>query len=129
MRSVSTTSRAIAGDRLQIEQPQLRIEKRAVERRVVDDELGAAHEFEQLFGDVAELRLVAQKFFGEPVHLQRAFLARAPRIDVAVKMVAGQPPVDDFDRRDFDHAVAELGIEAGGFGVEDDLAHVEFREW
>ena len=116
--------RAIVGDGLEIEQAQLVVEKRDIERRVVDDEFGAAHVFDEFGGDFAELRLVAQELGGQPVHLQRAFLALAFRIDVAVEMVAGQPPVDEFDAGDFDDAVAERRVEAGGFSVENDLSHV-----
>ena len=114
---------AIHGDRLQIDQPQLRIEKRAVEWRVVNDKFRAGDEFEQIFGDVAELRLVAQELLGEAVDLQSGLFTGAPGIDVAMKMVAGKPPVDNLDRCDFNHAVTEFGIKAGGFSVEYDLAH------
>jgi hypothetical protein len=43
-------------------------------------------------------------------------------------MIAGEPAVDDLDRRDLDHAVAELGIETRGFSVENYLAHDCSRE-
>jgi hypothetical protein len=35
--------------------------------------------------------------------------------------------VDQLDGRDLDQAVALIGVEAGGFGVEDDLAQHGFR--
>ncbi|MBI1990717.1 MAG: hypothetical protein HYS65_13545 [Betaproteobacteria bacterium] len=115
--------RAIFTDRFQVEQIELAVQKPGVERRVVDDQFGAAHEVEPLVDDVAELRLVAQEFLAQSVHLQRAFVARALRVDVAVKMIAAQAPVDDLDRRELDHTVAKIGIEAGGFSVENDLPH------
>src|SRR4029078_12250548 len=120
--------RAMLADAGQVEQGELGIKKRAVECGIVNDELGAGDELDKLFRNVAEFRLVAQKFLSEPVHLQRAVFARAPRGYIAMKMIAGKPAVDDLDRRDLDHAVAELGIEARGFSVEYDLAHDPSRE-
>ncbi len=117
--------RAIVGDGLEVEQVQLVVEERHIERRVVDDEFGAAHVFDEFRGDFLEFRLVAQKLLGKPVHPQRPFLALAFRIDVAVEMVAGQPAVDELDAGDFDDAVAERRVEAGGFSVENDLSHVQ----
>ena len=46
----------------------------------------------------------------------------ALRIDVAVEDAAGREAVDQLDAADLDDAVLAR-IEAGGFGVEDDLAH------
>jgi hypothetical protein len=40
-----------------------------------------------------------------------------------VEVIPRQHAVDDFDAADFDDAVASSWIEAGGFGIEDDLAH------
>ena len=44
-------------------------------------------------------------------------------IDVAVKLAARGDAVHELDAADLDQAVAALGVKAGGFGVEDDLAH------
>jgi hypothetical protein len=44
-------------------------------------------------------------------------------IDVAVKSLAGRHPVEDFDAADLDQPVAAQGIEASGFGIENDFAH------
>ena len=41
-----------------------------------------------------------------------------------MKMVAAQAPVDQLDAADFDYAMALPGLQAGGFGVENDLSHV-----
>ena len=38
-------------------------------------------------------------------------------------MPVGQSPVAHFDAADFDDAMPELVFEAGGFSVEEDLAH------
>jgi hypothetical protein len=44
-------------------------------------------------------------------------------IQEAVKLAAGQTPVDELDSADFDDSVPLPGRETRGFGVEDDLSH------
>ena len=44
-------------------------------------------------------------------------------VEIAVERLTGRDPVDHFDAADFDEPVTGLGIEAGRFGVEDNLAH------
>ena len=105
------------------EQRKLRIQERDVERRVVDDQLGVGDELTQLGENVGETRLAAEEFGGEAVHLHRARIDLAIRTQVAVELPARAPPIDELDRPDLDDAVTLLGLEAGGFGVEDDLAH------
>ena len=48
---------------------QLGVEKADVEGSVVDDDLGVAHELDQLVDDVGEERLVGEEFLREAVHL------------------------------------------------------------
>ena len=50
------------------------------------------------------------------------WIARPCGIDVDVEGAAGREAVDQLDAADLDDAVLAR-IEAGGFGVEDDLAH------
>ena len=105
------------------EHRQFRIHERDVERRVVDDQLGVGHELTQLVEDVGEARLAAEEFGREAVHLHRTRIDGAIRTQVTVELPARSPPVHELDRADLDDAVTELRLEAGGFGVEDDLAH------
>src|SRR5690606_7785252 len=44
------------------------------------------------------------------------------RIEVAVEMAAGRPPLDQLDAADLDDPVALGDLQARGLGVEDDLA-------
>ena len=44
-------------------------------------------------------------------------------IDIAMKGLAGGKAVHQLDAADLDDPVALQRIEAGGFGIEDDLAH------
>jgi hypothetical protein len=42
---------------------------------------------------------------------------------VPVKALPGRHPVEDLDTTDLDQPIAPQGIEAGGFGIEDDFTH------
>ena len=44
-----------------------------------------------------------------------------------MERAAGAPPVDELDAADLDDAMAQLRLEPGGFGVEDDLPHAPRR--
>ena len=65
----------------------------------------------------------AQELGRDAVHLQRAGIDFAVRAQVAMEHPARAPAIDDLDAADLDDAVPQLGLEAGGFGVEDDLTH------
>lgn len=102
---------------------QLIIKEADIERRVVDDQLRALDEFEQVLRDVSELRLVRHHFFGDAVHLHRPLVDLAPGIDVLLVAVIARPPVDQLHTADFNDPVALGRFEAGGFSVENYLAH------
>ena len=75
--------------------------------------------------DVAEARLLRQKLVGDAVHLLCAPVDLTVGPQVAMESTTGLPPIHQLDAADFDDAMALFGLESGGFGVEDDLAH----EW
>ena len=102
---------------------QLRIQERDVERRVVDHELRAAQEGEQLLGDVRKARLPVQVGARDAVHRERAVLDLALGIQVAVEGAPRGPPVQQLHAADLDDTVIELGLEACGLGVQNDLSH------
>ena len=104
-------------------QRELVIEERDVERRVVDDPLGASREVEELGGKVAEARPGAQILPRHAVHLGRRRVDVALGIEVVVHVTPGRAPVDQFDAGELDDAVTKLRVEPGGLGVEDDLPH------
>ena len=79
---------------------------------------------QQFVGNLRELGFVAQELVADAVHLERVFVAVALRVDVVVQVVAGELAVEQLHATDLDDAVAVVGRQAGGFGVEDnDLAH------
>ena len=123
MCSVSTTLAQYSVTGLNVDEIELPIKERDVERRVVDHQFRPAHEFEEFRRDLGKLRLVAQELGGQAMHLERAGLAVAPGVQEAVEIVAGQAPVDELNASDLDDAVTQFGLEAGGFGVDDYLAH------
>ena len=105
------------------EASEFRVEELDVERRVVDDHLGVLHERQQVVDDLGELRLVLEEVAGEAVHRERALVAVALGIDVLVKAAFGDAPADDLDAADLDDAMAFLGLETRGLGVQHDLSH------
>ena len=53
----------------------------------------------------------------DAVYLEGAVFNVPFRVNVLVEMAAGQAPADQFNRADFNDAVALLRVETGGFGV------------
>ena len=102
---------------------QLRIEERHIEGGVVDHELRAGEEAEQLRGDFREARLAVELGARDAVHGERALVDVALGIQIAMEGAPARAAVDELDAADLDDAMIELGLEAGGFRVEDDLAH------
>jgi len=102
---------------------QLRIEEADVEYRVVDHQLGATDELEQLLDHVGEPRLAGQELVGDAVDRERPGIHFPVRTEVTVERPPGGPPVVELDAADLDHSMALADLEAGGFGVQDDLAH------
>ncbi len=102
---------------------QLMIEKSHVEGGVMNDELGAPDESEKLLGDVAEPWLVAQEVVGDAMNIEGALFHVTIGPQVAMKIVAGGPPLHQFDAADLDDAMALAGLQASGFSIEDDLTH------
>ena len=103
---------------------EFRVEEGKVERRVVDDDLRAGDVVAQFVGDFREFRLIAEEFGGQAVNRQRTLFRVAFRVDVAMKVIAGQSAVHDLDAADFDDAVAGTRVQACGFGIENDLSHI-----
>jgi hypothetical protein len=90
----------------------------------MDHQFRAAHVIEELGSDLGEGRLIGKELVSNAVHFQRAFFNGARRIHITMKMIAGQPAIDQFDTGYFDNAIAQAGVEAGGFGIENNLSHI-----
>ena len=105
------------------EPSQLSIEESHVECRVVDHEFGIGDEGYELFRHFRELGFVVEVGALDAVHGHRALVNGALGIQIAMEGAAGHPPIHDLDAAYFNDSVTELGFEAGGFGIEDDLAH------
>jgi hypothetical protein len=104
-------------------QPQFVLEKSDVEFRVVNNELRAADEVEQLVCDFGELRVVFQVRAIHAVNSFSALVNVSFRIEEAVVLATGRSSIDQFDAADFYDAVSLGGRKAGGFGIENNLAH------
>ena len=102
---------------------ELGIEESQVELGVVDYQHRIAQEGEHVLGDLGEFRLLRQELTGQPVHLEGIGRHLALRIDIGLKTFARGDVVDQLQASDFNDAVARLGVEPGGFGIENDFAH------
>jgi len=98
------------------------IKKADIERRVMDEDLGARDKINQALRDLREHRLVAQSLAAQSVHRQRPFINVAFRIEVKVQRPAAWPTINQFNTADFDDAVPVLSAEAGGLGIKNDLS-------
>ena len=101
------------------------VEERDVERSVVNDDLGVAHERLDVRPHIREPRLVLQKLAGNAVHLEGSFLDIPIGLQVVVKAVVGQTSIHQLDATDLDDSVAQRGVETGRLGVEHHLSHAE----
>jgi hypothetical protein len=120
---VSVTCAATVWKAWRFSRFELGVEEADVERGVVDDHLGAGQKAQQVVGHLGELGLVGQKFIGQAVDAGGLLAALALGVEVDMAGLAGEPAVDHLDAADLDDAVAALGAQAGGFGVEEDLSH------
>jgi hypothetical protein len=108
---------------------QLGIEEADVERGVVRDDLGAVDEREELRRDLGKARLVQQELVADAGDRPRALVDGAIGIALVVERATGGPMLHQLHAADLDHAMPPLDFKAGGFGVEDDLAHAGRIPW
>src|SRR5258706_9907565 len=101
---------------------ELEIQELDVELGVMDDQLGAGDEIQELLRHLGEFRLGAQVFERHAVYPGRAQVDVALGVEVSVELPLADVAREDLYTADFDDAVAELGVEAGGFGIKDYLA-------
>ena len=71
----------------------------------------------------AKTGLSARKAVVSPCTATASSRHLALRVDVGVEDPPGRHVVDELDRAELDDAVAGVGVEPGGLGVEDDLTH------
>src|SRR5437899_476480 len=90
-------ARAVGFDGREPEPAQLYIQEFDVEGRVVDHQFGALDIVQELGRDLAKLGFVLEELAVDAVHLERAFLALALGIDVALEMVSRNAPAQDLD--------------------------------
>jgi len=85
---------------------EFRIDETHIERRVVNDQLGAIDEREEFIHDFMETRLVEQELVFDAGDRARAFVDRALGVQVGLVMASRQPTLDHFDTGNFDQTVA-----------------------
>ena len=88
----------------------------------MDDQARIGDELQELAGDRGEDRLLGEELARQTVHGNGLLLQVAFGIYVPPERPAGRQMVHQLDAGELDDAVAGVGIEAGGFGIEDDFA-------
>jgi hypothetical protein len=92
----------------------------------MDDQFRALNKSQKVINHIGETRLVLEKFPGDAMHLQSALLYVTIGIEVAMKMLAGQSAVDQFNRCDFDNPVTLPGLQASGLRIQNNLPHFDY---
>ena len=100
------------------------VQETHVEFGVVDHQPILADEVEEAVHHGGEERMLGQEFLAQAVNAEGFFRHVALGVDVDVIVPPGRDVIDQFDARDLDHAIAALGVEAGGFRIENDFAHM-----
>jgi hypothetical protein len=106
-----------------VEQCEFGVQETDIERGVVDDQFGSAHEVEKLDGHIGKAWFVEQELPADAMHRQGAGIDITVRVQVAVEVPVGEPPIAHLDAGDLDDAMAELVFQPGGFRIEKYLAH------
>src|SRR6266404_2363641 len=89
-------------------QPELQVQELDVEVGVVDDQLGAVNEAQESAGDVGKARLVGEELARQPVHLERALLDLALRVQVDMEMPLADAAAQDLHAAELDDPVVSV---------------------
>jgi hypothetical protein len=103
---------------------QFGIEERQIERGIVDHEFCVPYKLQEIIDDGSEQRFVAQEFVADSGNDARALVDRALRIQISMERASGSPAFGQLDAANLDDPVALADLQAGRFGVEDDLSHL-----
>src|SRR5262245_45213499 len=108
-----------------VEARELGIEEADVKRGIVDDEARIANEREEVAGDGGKQWLAFQELGRQAMDGLGVGRHLPLGIDIGMKGPAARNMVDELDRAEFDDAVTLGMVDAGGLGVENDLAHYD----
>jgi hypothetical protein len=75
------------------------------------------------YSDISENRFVGKKFGTDSMDSKSAVLNVTFRIDIKVQIVAGGSVVDQFQRANFDDAMALSRAYSRRFGIQNNFAH------
>src|SRR5690606_22559515 len=98
--------------------PEFRIQKLHVKRGIMNIDFSAFQILENARRFVFKAVELRQKLRGQPVNFQRAARTVAVRIEINMKIIAGELTVDEFDASQFNHPVAFSRVKARGFGIK-----------
>ncbi len=109
-----------------MELTELIVHKADIERRVVNDKLGAFDIFQKFVCHFRKGRFIQQELIGDTVHAERFWVHQSVGFEVDMEVVPRKTTVHHFNGTDLDDLVpfvvrADL-VHTGGFGIEDNLA-------
>src|SRR5579863_6647925 len=110
-------------DRRSFDPVELGIDEADIERSIVDHQRRVGNERQEVIDLFLKQRLVRKKLAREPVHGEGLRRHVPLGIEITMKGLPGRHTVEDLDTANFDQPIATQGIEAGGFGIENDFAH------
>ena len=114
----------LARDQHALDALELGAQEAVIEAGIVDHQRRVADKAEEIIDDLDEALVALQEFGRQPMNGEGLRRHVALRIEVGVERRPGRNPVEQLDAADLDQAVALARVKAGGFGVEDDFAHV-----
>ena len=89
----------------------------------MNDDFCVFHKRQELLRNLRKLGFVGQEIRGQSVNTERVFMAVALGVDVAMKIVVREFSVQHFHASQVQNTVTRGRGQAGGFGIEEDLAH------
>src|SRR5690606_27213977 len=102
---------------------QLGIQKLKIEGGIMDDDLCALNEVDNLLSHLFEPGMARQKLCCKAVNRQRFRVAVAVGIDVQMQIAPREGAIHHFDASHLDNPVTLRGIQTCGLSIQNDLAH------
>ena len=100
------------------------IEERYVEWGVVNDDLCARDEFQNVRVNIRESGFVLQKLASDAMHVKCTVVNLAVWLKVVVESLPGQATIHQLDNSNLNDSMSQLGFETRRFGIENHLSHV-----
>ena len=92
----------------------------------MNNELGALHKFNELWGNLRKLGFTRQKVEGDAVHLHGAGINFPLRMNVLVIVPSRDASVDELHAANLDDTMPLINLEPRGFGIQYNLPPIHW---